>query len=1098
MKGGIMKTKVLAGLTLLLALICGSAYAGNEARVLRFPAVFGDQVVFSYAGDLYTVTSAGGIARRLTSHEGFEVFARFSPDGKYIAFTGEYDGNREVYLIPKEGGIPKRLTYTPTLGRDDVSDRMGPNNIVIGWKHDSKHIVFRSRMREWNDFNGQLYLVSIEGTIPEQIPLPRGGFCSFSPDDKKLAYNRVFREFRTWKRYRGGMADDIWVYDFETKQVENITDNPAQDIIPMWSGNKIYFLSDRDENKKMNLYVYDCDNKEIKKLTSFTEFDIKFPSLGPEAIVFENGGYIYRFELAKGEAVKVPVVIANDTNSNRNKIIKVSDSITNYEISPDGKRALFGARGEVFTVPVKHGNTRNLTNTSGVHERNSKWSPDGKWIAYISDSSGEDEIYILAQDGSGKQQQVTKDADTYKYQIYWSPDSKKILWSDKLLRLNYVDIQTKKVTEVARAKAWEINQYCWSPDSNWIAYVKPELESMMKIYLYNIETKKTIEVTDGWYSSYSPCFHSGGKYLFFVSDRDFNPIFSSTEYNHSYLSMGRIYLAALTKDVKSPFEPKSDEVSIKKEETAKTDKSGKKGETKTDASVKKVDVKIDPEGLKERIVALPIQVANYRDITSVDDTIYYLIRGNRDTKVSLKMFDLKEQKETDLGNINGYEISYDQKKMLFSQNKDYAVIDLPKSVIKIKDKLDLSKMETKINIREEWNQIFTESWRQMKYFFYAPNMHGLDWEKMKQRYEPLAKAVTHRADLTYVIGELIGELSVGHTYVGGGDFIHPKRINVGMLGAKFIRDEKSGYYKITEIMKGQNWNKSLRSPLTEIGVNVKEGDYLITINSKPTNRMNNIYEELLNTVGKQVTLRLNTKPDEKGSKEVVVIPVKDELSLVYYNWVQNNIDKVSKATNGKVGYIHIPDMGVRGLNEFVKHFYPQLRKKALIIDVRGNGGGSVSPMVAERLRREIVMVGMARNTAPGTDPGAVMIGPKVCLMDEFSASDGDIFPYRFRKYNMGKLIGKRTWGGVVGIRGSLPFVDGGSLTKPEFAVYSTEGDKWIIEGRGVDPDIYVDNDPAKEYAGIDEQLNKAIEIIMQELKIKGKELPEVPPYPIKK
>jgi len=928
--------------------------------------------------------------------------------------------------------------------------------------------------------------------------LPRGGFCSFSPDDKKLAYNRVFREFRTWKRYRGGMADDIWVYDFETKQVENITDNPAQDIIPMWSGNKIYFLSDRDENKKMNLYVYDCDNKEIKKLTSFTEFDIKFPSLGPEAIVFENGGYIYRFELAKGEAVKVPVVIANDTNSNRNKIIKVSDSITNYEISPDGKRALFGARGEVFTVPVKHGNTRNLTNTSGVHERNSKWSPDGKWIAYISDSSGEDEIYILAQDGSGKQQQVTKDADTYKYQIYWSPDSKKILWSDKLLRLNYVDIQTKKVTEVARAKAWEINQYCWSPDSNWIAYVKPELESMMKIYLYNIETKKTIEVTDGWYSSYSPCFHSGGKYLFFVSDRDFNPIFSSTEYNHSYLSMGRIYLAALTKDVKSPFEPKSDEVSIKKEETAKTDKSGKKGETKTDASVKKVDVKIDPEGLKERIVALPIQVANYRDITSVDDTIYYLIRGNRDTKVSLKMFDLKEQKETDLGNINGYEISYDQKKMLFSQNKDYAVIDLPKSVIKIKDKLDLSKMETKINIREEWNQIFTESWRQMKYFFYAPNMHGLDWEKMKQRYEPLAKAVTHRADLTYVIGELIGELSVGHTYVGGGDFIHPKRINVGMLGAKFIRDEKSGYYKITEIMKGQNWNKSLRSPLTEIGVNVKEGDYLIAINSKPTNRMNNIYEELLNTVGKQVTLRLNTKPDEKGSKEVVVIPVKDELSLVYYNWVQNNIDKVSKATNGKVGYIHIPDMGVRGLNEFVKHFYPQLRKKALIIDVRGNGGGSVSPMVAERLRREIVMVGMARNTVPGTDPGAVMIGPKVCLMDEFSASDGDIFPYRFRKYNMGKLIGKRTWGGVVGIRGSLPFVDGGSLTKPEFAVYSTEGDKWIIEGRGVDPDIYVDNDPAKEYAGIDEQLNKAIEIIMQELKIKGKELPEVPPYPIKK
>lgn len=1088
-----MKTKIALFIFVVLWFLSGSAFSAQEARVLRFPAIYGDQIVFTYAGDLYTVPVKGGVARKLTSHEGFEIFARFSPDGKYIAFTGEYDGNREVYLIPKEGGIPKRLTFSATLSRDDVSDRMGPNNIVMGWMHDNKHIVFRSRMREWNDFNGQLYLTSVEGGIPEQLPLPRGGFCSFSPDDRKLAYNRIFREFRTWKRYRGGMADDIWTYDFETKKIENITNNPAQDIIPMWSGNKIYFLSDRDEQKKMNLYVYDLTTKKTKKLTNFTEFDIKFPSMGPKAIVFENGGYIYRFDLKQEEFQKVPVVIADDIPFSRSKIINVKDKITNYEISPDGKRALFGARGEIFTVPAKYGNTRNLTNSSGIHERNSKWSPDGKWIAFISDASGEDEIYIISQDGSGSPIQITKGADTYKYQIYWSPDSKKILWSDKLLRLNYVNIETKEVMQVAKAKRWEIRDYSWSPDSNWIAYSKPEEKEMTKIYLYNCLTKKTYGVTDGWYSSYSPSFQSDGKYLFFVSDRDFNPVYSRVEWNYAYLSMARIYLVTLSKDVKSPFEPQSDEVTLKKEEEKKPMKS-EKGESKKEA----LKIKIDPESLKDRIISLPVQVANYRHLTSVGDKIYYMMRSDREKKPSLKMYDLKQKKETSLGNINDYEISCDQKKMLVSQDKSYAIIGLPHAPIKIKDKLDLSHLEMKVNLREEWNQIFNECWRQMKYFFYAPNMNGVDWEGMKRRYQPLAQSVNHRADLTYIIGEMIGELNSGHTYVGGGDMPRPKRINIGLLGAKFRKDEKTGYYQITKILKGQNWDKSLRSPLTEIGVGVKEGDFLIAIQGKSTNKMADMYEALLNTVGKQVKLRVNSKPEEKGSREVVVVPVKDELSLYYYNWVENNIEKVNKATNGKVGYIHVPDMSRTGLNEFVKHFYPQLRKKALIIDVRGNGGGSVSPMIIERLRRVIAMVGMSRDTTPQPDPEAIMMGPKVCLMDEFSASDGDIFPYRFKKHKLGKLIGKRTWGGVVGIRGSLPLVDGGFLMKPEFAPYSVDGKEWIIEGRGVEPDIYVDNNPVKEYANIDQQLNKAIEVILEELKTKEQKLPKIPPFPIKK
>ncbi|MEA2005154.1 MAG: PDZ domain-containing protein [Acidobacteriota bacterium] len=1096
-----MRKKLILCLFIIAFLMVGSSYGNQEARVLRFPAIHNDLIVFTYAGDLYSVSSQGGVARKLTSHEGFEMFARFSPDGKYIAFTGEYDGNREVYLIPREGGTPKRLTFTPTLGRDDISDRMGPNNIVMGWKHDNVSIVFRSRMHEWNDFNGQLYLASIQGGTPEQIPLPKGGFCSFSSDDQKIAYNRIFREFRTWKRYRGGMADDIWIYDFKTKKIQNITNNPAQDIIPMWQGNKIYFLSDRDENKKMNLYVYDLEKNETRKLTNFTEFDIKFPSMGPKAIVFENGGYIFRFDIEKEEAKKIPIIIADDMNSGRSKLVKVSEKITNYEISPDGKRALFGARGEIFTVPAKYGNTRNLTNTSGVHERSSKWSPDGKWIAFISDATGEDEIYIVPQDGSGFPQKLTKDADTYKYQISWSPDSTKILWNDKLLRLNYVDIKTRKVVQVAKADAWEITSFTWSPDSKWIAYAKPEVETMTKIYLYNIESKKTYKVTDGWYSSYAPAFHSNGKYLFFVSDRDFSPVFSRTEWNHAYLSMSRIYLVTLAKDVKSPFEPKSDEVEYNNTYKSNSEKVNKKKGSKTPSeklAEEGIKIKVDPEGLNKRIIQLPIEVANYWHINSVGDTIYYMKRGDKDSKSSLKMYDLNTQKETQLGNINGYEISHDQKKMLVSQNKSYAIIDLPKSAIKIEEKLNLSNMEMNLNLKEEWKQIFNECWRQMKYFFYAPNMHGVDWEMLRNQYEPLAKTVNHRADLTYVIGEMIGELNVGHTYIGGGDFPQPKRIPVGMLGAQFQQDENTGYYKIQRILKGKNWDKSARSPLTEVGVNVNEGDFIISINGKPTNTMKDIYEFLWNTVGKQVTLEVNSKPEQKGSWKAVVMPIKNELSLYYYNWVQKNIDKVNKATNGKVGYIHVPDMGVRGLNEFVKHFYPQLRKKALIIDVRGNGGGNVSPMLIERLRREIVMIGMARNAIPSPDPDAVLMGPKVCLIDEFSASDGDIFPYRFKKLKLGKIIGKRTWGGVVGIRGTLPLVDGGYMMKPEFAPYSVDGKEWVIEGKGVEPDIYVDNDPAKEYEGIDEQLNKAIEVILEELKTKEKSLPPIPPYPIKK
>ncbi|MDD8019590.1 MAG: PDZ domain-containing protein [Acidobacteriota bacterium] len=1076
--------------------------AGEEARVLRFPAIYDDVVVFSYAGDLYSVPASGGTARRLTSHPGYEAFARFSPDGKYIAFTGEYDGNREVYLMPAEGGNPTRLTYTPVLARDDISDRMGPNNLVIGWTPDGQNIVYRSRQAEWNDFNGQLYLVSKDGGFPEELSLPRGGFCSFSPDGSKLAFNRIFREFRTWKRYRGGMADDVWIYDFKNKKTENITNNPALDIIPMWSGEKIYFLSDRGEEKRLNIYAYDVETKDTRKVTDFKDYDIKFPSLGQEAIAFENGGYLYKLDLSSEKVSRIPVYIADDQSGSRAELVKVADKITGFDLAPDGARALFGARGEVFTVPAKNGNTRNLTNTPGVHERDATWSPDGRWIAFISDRQGGDEIYIIPQNGAGQAVQLTFNSDSYKYALLWSPDSKKILWSDRLFRLRLVDIDKKQIIEVAKGKAWEISDYAWSPDSNWVAYSQQELNSIDKIYLYSLANGKTMEVTDNWYSSYSPCFSSDGKYLFFVSDRDFNPVYSRTEFNHAYLTMSRIYLVTLAAETKSPFEPKSDEVKIvaASAEGAKGEKSDKEKAAGAPARpvAEKVAVKVDEAGLKDRIVALPIEVARYSSLTSAGDRLYYLRRSMADRQSSFKYYDLSKREEKDLGQVNAYVISTDQKKMLVAQHRDYAIIDLPSAPVKIEDKLDLSGLEMWLDRQAEWAQIYNECWRQMKDFFYAPNMHGVDWEKVKAQYEPLARAVNHRADLTYVIGEMIGELNCGHTYVGGGDLPVVQRVNVGQLGAKLEKDKATGYYRIIKILEGQNWDEDLRSPLTEVGVKVKEGDYIIAINGQPVNQVKNIYELLVNTTGRQVTLKVNSQPADKGAREVVIVPIERENSLYYYNWVKRNAEVVAKATDNRVAYIHVPDMGVPGLNEFAKHFYPQVNKKALIIDVRGNGGGNVSPMLIERLIRQAAFIEVARGSVPNWDPAAVIMGPKVCLANEFSASDGDLFPYRFKHYDLGLLIGKRTWGGVVGIRGTLPIVDGGFLNKPEFAPYSLEGNKWIIEGEGVEPDIFVDNDPAKEYEGIDEQLNKAIEVILEELKTKEKNIPPVPPYPVKK
>jgi tricorn protease len=1083
-------------LCILSAAISLTAALGQEARLMRFPAVHNNQVVFSYAGDLYTVPLSGGVARKLTSHVGYEMFPHFSPDGKTIAFTGQYDGNTEVFSIPAEGGIPTRLTFTATLNRDDVSDRMGPNNIVMAWTPDGQKIVYRSRKQSFNSFKGQLFMVPMNGGMSEELPLSTGGFCSFSSDGSKLAFNKVFREFRTWKYYKGGMADDIWIFDFNSKEVVNVTNNPSQDIFPMWIGDEIFFLSDRD--RTMNLFSYNVKTKAIEKITNYTDYDIKFPSFDQNTIVFEKGGYLFAFDVRTRTTRKIDITIANDQNYSRSAWVDASKRITGADLSPNGERIVFSARGDIFTVPSEKGITYNLTSSSDAQDREATWSPDGKWIAYLSDKTGEYEIYIQSQDRSEPAKQITSGINNYIFGIQWSPDSKKIAFNDRLGRLQYVDIDTKNVTLVKKSDFGPIYSYNWSPDSKWITFSTNDVNRFSVIYVYNTETKEIKPVSSNWFSSYSPVFSNDGKYLLYVSDREFNPIYSYTEWNHAYVDMSNIYMVMLSKDTPSPFAPENDIVKIEgnqdKDKNKDSNKNSGKAEDKSKPETSPVI--IDFDGIENRTVQLPGKAGRYYNIYCINGKVYYNYSNSRSRQPVAMMYDLKKQKETELGQSIRFTISSNGKKMLVSKQHSYAVIDLPSNKINMEKTVNLENMKVWVDYRKEWKQIFDESWRQMRDFFYVENMHGVDWKAIHDKYAELVPYVNHRNDLTYIIGEMIGELSVGHAYVNSGDRPKPDRIKTGLLGAKLSKD-KSGYFKVDKILNGANWSDALSSPLKAVGVNVNEGDYIIAVNGIDLKTIPDIYSTLVDKAGKTVELTVNSSPKIEGSRKVLVKPIDDESELYYYTWVQDNIRKVNEATNGEVGYIHIPDMGVAGLNEFVKYFYPQLTKKALIIDDRGNGGGNVSPMILERLSRIVYRMTMRRGVKyPNTIPVQTHYGPKVLLIDRYSASDGDLFPYGFKKLGLGPVIGVRSWGGVVGISGSLPFVDGGDLRKPEFASYSSDESSWIIEGYGVDPDIEIDNDPYREYMGQDDQLNKAIEKIKEMLK-DYKPLPGIPQAPDK-
>jgi len=1088
----------------------------SEGRLMRFADIYKDKIVFSYAGDLWLVSSSGGEARRITTDPGLELFPKFSPDGKWIAFTAQYDGNFNVYVMPANGGEPKQLTSEPDV--TTVPERIGPNNMVINWLPDSQHILFLSRRDTFNDWFGRLFTVSIDGGLPARLPIDKGGLTSFSPDSTKIAYNRIFRNFRTWKRYTGGMAQDIAIYDFKNNTYERITDYPGTDTYPMWHGDTIYFGSDRGPEHRINIYSYSLKTKQTKQLTDFKDYDVDWPSLGPDAIVFTNGGYLYTFDLKSQKAQKLTVYLPGDRDLARPRWANVSRYVTDFDISPEGNRAVLTARGDIFTVPAKDGSVRNLTQTPGIREKYAAWSPDGKWIAYLSDRTGEQEIYITPQDGMGKETRITSDGKMFRMPPVWSPDSKKLLFADKDLRLFYVDIDQKTPVLIDQGKYFDITDYVWAPDSKWVAYAKMEENTNSAINLYSLADKKITPVTTSFTSSSNPTFDPGGKYLLFLSQRDYNEVIGVYDFEFSNPKATRVYMVTLRADLPSPFAPKSDEAGKKPDESAGKDeaKSGEKEKKETEDVAK--NFRIDLDGIQNRVTALPTPPANIARLQAGKDGIYYstspisgLSGPVPGEHPAIHVYDLKERKdEVLLTGATSFALSFDSSKLLYSASpsgeagddeepgpheRTFGIIDAKPSGTphKVGDgTLNLSSMEMRIDPRAEWQQMFNETWREERDFFFEASMNGVDWAKERDRYAPLLRDVADRYDLNYLIGEMLGELANSHTYVGGGDYpdLHP--VNLGLLGVDYELDAASGLYRFKKIYSGENWDAGLRSPLTEPGVVVKEGDYLIAVNGRDLKAPQPPSELFVNTADQNVTLTVNSQPTAAGARTVVVKPLSSEYALRQLDMINTNRRKVEQATGGRVGYIYLPNMEGDGLNAFVKQFFPQIRKEGLIIDVRYNGGGFVDQLIFERLRRILAGMDSARNFASSTIPDVVFNGSMACVTNAYAASDGDIFSYYFKKYHLGPLIGTRTWGGVRGIRGFEPLLDGGYITRPEFSVYGLDS-KWVVENYGVAPDIEVDNTPDLVMKGRDPQLERAIEEVMKAIEEHPKHLPPRPP-----
>lgn len=1051
----------------------------ESTRLLRFPDIHQDKVAFVYAGDIYIAEKGKSVARQLTAHHGRELFPKFSSDGRQLAFSAEYNGTRQVYVMPADGGEPTQLTWYNDAG--PMPPRGGFDYRILDWTPDGKHIMVRANRLPWSPRLGRYYLVPVDGADETPMVIPEGSGGMLSPDGSHVVYTPMDREFRTWKRHRGGRAQDVWTYDLKRNVSEQLTTYEGTDNQPMWVGDDIYFTSDR--NYTLNLFRYQEGDKPLK-VTGHTEFDVLWPSAGPEAIVYENGGWLYRFNPSTQTSEKLAIQVNSDRRDARPRVVEASKQIQAADVSPDGNRVAFSARGEIFTVPAKHGPIRNLTRSPTAREIDATWSPDGSQIAYLSDETGEYEIWVRNQSGQGEPRQVTKDGDVWRFPPVWSPDGEFLLFGDKKQKLNLVEVDSGKVRIADTSQHNDIEDYNWSPDSRFIAYVKDNEVGYPNIWIYSVASRETKQVTSDMNPDWNPVFDPKGRYLYFLSSRDQDLTFSSVEFNYLVSNSHRVYALLLNDEQPVIYAPKSDEVLVESDAEDDAD------EAVAGSDSTPVEIDINFDGTFDRVVALQDKGGIYQELTATESGPLFL---EGDKEKSLKHFNLEaEEFQVILENVSAYQPTRDGKKVLFRSKGKWGIAELKPDQKTTEGQLALEDLELRIDPRLEWQQMYVDGWRILRDWFYDPNMHGMDWDEICERYQPLVKHVGHRTDLDYIFGEIAGEMNAGHIYVQTGDQPKVKRREGGLLGAELVRAD--GFYQIEKIFPGEPWHKTFYSPLAVPGVDVSEGDYVLAVNGASTAEVKNFYSLMENTGGDVITLTVNSRPTRKGARDVLVKTITSESSLRYLDWVLDRARRVDELSGGRIGYVHLPNTATAGNRELFKRYFPQVKKEALIIDVRYNGGGFIPDRMIEVVARQPLNYWARRGLDPNSTPAISHLGPKVTLINGNSGSGGDAFPYYFRKLGLGPLIGTRTWGGLIGLSGNPGLADGGSILAATFRFLDTDGN-WAVENVGVSPDIEVIDRPELVAAGQDPTLERAVDYLLEQLKVSAPVHPKPPAAP---
>lgn len=1088
---------------LLLGLVASAVSAGAETRLLRFPDIHGQRVVFTYAGDLWTADASGGTATRLTAHPGLELFAKFSPDGQWIAFTGQYDGDEQVYVVPTSGGIPRQLTFYPARG--PLPDRWGYDHQVYGWTPDGTAVVFRSLREFWDLGDSRLYSVAIEGGLPTALPMPKSGAGDLSPDGTQVVYSPLFRDFRSWKRYQGGWASDLWIFDIAKTEARQVTDHVRSDRDPMWLADSIVFNSDRDG--VFNLYRLDPTNGTTSQLTTEKVVDVRWPSSdGVSQVVYELGGALAVLDTRTGTSRNLSISVPSDGVAKRPERTSAAGNIEAVSLSPKGERALFSARGDIFSAPIEHGPTRNLTRTSGAHDRLPRWSPDGTSILFVSDQSGEEELWLVAADGLEPATQLTTGAGGRIWNPQWSPDGKRVAFSEQSGVLKVLELANKRTIEVDDEPFGRLTDYEWSPCGTWLAYSRNENNGRGSVFLWGATDELVRKVTGTLQEERSPAWDPEGRWLFYVAARELAPQISSFEWNYATDRTDYVYALALQEDGVNPFPLRDDKVNTpgskpSDKPVAEEGKGDEKPAPSKEATKLPKPIRIDFDGLADRVTPVPAPAANINGLFSTGkhllwgEVAAFVYGGESAHRPRLVTFSIEDRERKVLvEGLDGWSVADDREHVVVRDGGSFRRIKVGGGDEKT---ISTAGLEVDRIPMLEWENVFHSVWRRFRDFFYVANMHGYDWDALRERYAALLPHVGHRSDLNYVISEMIAELNVGHAYIAGGDLDLPSRPRAGLLGAELELDRSIGRYRIATILPGDAHEDRYRSPLAEVGLGIREGDVLFAIGGRELTATDNPYALLRHVGSGPLELRVGRSSNPSAARTVLVNPISSEGELRYLGWVEGNRAAVAAATDGRVGYLHLPDMGGDGIREMIKQFYGQLRAEGLIVDVRGNGGGNVSQMVIERLRRQLLGLDFARGfEQPTTYPSHVFNGSMVCLLNETSASDGDIFPWTFREAGLGPLIGKRSWGGIIGITSHGPLIDGGSVSVPEFGNASAAGE-WVVEGHGVDPDIVVENDPVSVLQGRDPQLERGISEVLARMAANPKALAPRPADPVK-